>query len=233
MCTPHINAPAGGFAKTVLLPGDPLRAKFIAGQFLQDVQQVNNVRNMLGYTGTWQGKPVSVMGSGMGVPSLSIYAHELYTQYGVENIIRVGSCGALQRHVAVNDIVFALGASTDSGVNRTRSQGLDYAALADFGLLELAVAKARAMQARFHVGNVFTTDLFYSPDPSLTARLERLGLLGAEMEAAGLYGMAQQLGKKALVINTVSDHILTGESLSPEDREKCLNEMVSIALATL
>ncbi len=232
MATPHINAPEGAFAETVLMPGDPLRAKHIADTFLQDVECVNTVRNMFGYTGTYQGKKVSVLGSGMGVPSMSIYATELVKFYGVKNIIRIGSCGGLPLDVKVRDVVIAMGASTDSNVNRNRLGGnLDFAALADFGLLERAVAAARAKNIDVKVGNLFTSDLFYNPDPTLFDRLEKYGVLGVEMEAAGLYGVAAEFGIKALAIMTVSDHIRTGEALSAELRQTSFNEMVEIALA--
>jgi purine-nucleoside phosphorylase len=224
MATPHINAPEGAFADTVLMPGDPLRAKHIADTFLQDVVCVNTVRNMFGYTGTYQGKKVSVLGSGMGIPSMSIYATELVKFYGVKNIIRIGSCGGLPLDVKVRDVVIAMGASTDSNVNRNRlGGGLDFAALADYGL--------RAKSIDVKVGNLFTSDLFYNPDPTLFDRLEKYGVLGVEMEAAGLYGVAAEFGIKALAIMTVSDHIRTGEALSAELRQTSFNEMVEIALA--
>jgi purine-nucleoside phosphorylase len=232
MATPHINAPEGAFAETVLMPGDPLRAKHIADTFLQDVECVNTVRNMFGYTGTYQGKKVSVLGSGMGIPSMSIYATELVKFYGVKNIIRIGSCGGLPLDVKVRDVVIAMGASTDSNVNRNRLGGnLDFAALADYALLERAVAAARAKNIDVKVGNLFTSDLFYNPDPTLFDRLEKYGVLGVEMEAAGLYGVAAEFGIKALAIMTVSDHIRTGEALSAELRQTSFNEMVEIALA--
>ncbi|MBP8228074.1 MAG: purine-nucleoside phosphorylase [Pararheinheimera sp.] len=232
MATPHIHAPEGAFAETVLMPGDPLRAKHIADTFLQDVVCVNTVRNMFGYTGTYQGKKVSVLGSGMGIPSMSIYATELVKFYGVKNIIRIGSCGGLPLDVKVRDVVIAMGASTDSNVNRNRLGGnLDFAALADYGLLERAVAAARAKSIDVKVGNLFTSDLFYNPDPTLFDRLEKYGVLGVEMEAAGLYGVAAEFGIKALAIMTVSDHIRTGEALSAELRQTSFNEMVEIALA--
>lgn len=232
MATPHINAPEGAFAETVLMPGDPLRAKHIADTFLQDVECVNTVRNMFGYTGTYQGKKVSVLGSGMGIPSMSIYATELVKFYGVKNIIRIGSCGGLPLDVKVRDVVIAMGASTDSNVNRNRLGGnLDFAALADYGLLERAVAAARAKSIDVKVGNLFTSDLFYNPEPTLFDRLEKYGVLGVEMEAAGLYGVAAEFGIKALAIMTVSDHIRTGEALSAELRQTSFNEMVEIALA--
>jgi purine-nucleoside phosphorylase len=231
MTTPHIHAAVGAFAETVLMPGDPLRAKHIADTFLTDVECINTVRNMYGFTGKYQGKPVSVMGSGMGVPSMSIYATELVKFYGVKNIIRIGSCGGLPLSVKVREVVVAMGASTDSAVNRNRLQGMDFAALASFDLLERAVIAARAKNIGVKVGNVFTSDLFYNPSETLFDTLEKYGILGVEMEAAGLYGVAAEYGVNALAIMTVSDHIRTGESLSPDERQTSFNEMVEIALA--
>lgn len=233
MATPHINAPEGAFAETVLMPGDPLRAKHIADTFLQDAVCVNTVRNMFGYTGTYKGKKVSVLGSGMGVPSMSIYATELVKFYGVKNIIRIGSCGALPLDVKVRDVVIGMGASTDSMVNRNRLGGLDFAAMASFSLLEKAVAAARAKAINVKVGNVFTSDLFYNPSETLFDTLEKYGVLAVEMEAAGLYGVAAEYGINALAIFTVSDHIRTGEALSAELRQTSFNEMVEVALGCL
>ena len=230
MTTPHINAEVGQFAETVLMPGDPLRAKHIADTFLTDVEQVNTVRNMFGFTGKYKGKTVSVMGSGMGVPSISIYATELVKFYGVKNIIRIGSCGGLPLSVKLREVVIAMGASTDSAVNRNRMQGMDFAAIASFDLLERAVQAARAKQIGVKVGNVFTSDLFYNPNETLFDTLEKYGVLGVEMEAAGLYGVAAEFGINALAIMTVSDHIRTGESLSAAERQTSFNEMVEIAL---
>lgn len=233
MATPHINAPEGAFAETVLMPGDPLRAKHIAETFLTDAVCVNTVRNMFGYTGTYNGKPVSVLGSGMGVPSMSIYATELVKFYGVKNIIRIGSCGGLPLSVKVRDVVIGMGASTDSGVNRNRLAGMDFAAIASFNLLEKAVTAARAKDIDVKVGNVFTSDLFYNPSETLFDTLEKYGVLAVEMEAAGLYGVAAEYGINALAIFTVSDHIRTGEALSAELRQTSFNEMVEVALGCL
>ncbi|OZB36370.1 MAG: purine-nucleoside phosphorylase, partial [Alishewanella sp. 34-51-39] len=213
--------------------GDPLRAKHIADTFLEDAVCVNTVRNMFGYTGTYQGKKVSVLGSGMGVPSMSIYATELVKFYGVKNIIRIGSCGALPLDVKVRDVVIGMGASTDSMVNRNRLGGLDFAAMASFSLLEKAVAAARAKAINVKVGNVFTSDLFYNPSETLFDTLEKYGVLAVEMEAAGLYGVAAEYGINALAIFTVSDHIRTGEALSAELRQTSFNEMVEVALGCL
>jgi purine-nucleoside phosphorylase len=233
MATPHINAPAGAFADTVLMPGDPLRAKHIAETFLTDAVCVNTVRNMFGYTGTYKGKAVSVLGSGMGIPSMSLYATELVKFYGVKNIIRIGSCGGLPLSVKVRDVVIGMGASTDSNVNRNRLDGMDFAAMASFNLLEKAVAAARAKHIDVKVGNVFTSDLFYNPSETLFDTLEKYGVLAVEMEAAGLYGVAAEYGINALAIFTVSDHIRTGEALSAELRQTSFNEMVEVALGCL
>jgi purine-nucleoside phosphorylase len=228
--TPHISASAGDFAPSVLLPGDPLRAKHIAEDFLDEVTQVNEVRNMLGFTGTYQGVPVSVMGTGMGIPSASIYATELVNEYGVERLIRVGSCGAVTENVNVRDVILAIGACTDSQVNRIRYGGLDFAATADFWLLEAAAEAAAAKGIEVKVGNVHSADLFYNPDPEAFHRMEAMGVLAVEMEAAGLYGVAAEHGARALTICTVSDHVKTGESTTSDERQKTFTDMVEIAL---
>ncbi|WP_280542225.1 purine-nucleoside phosphorylase [Chromohalobacter sp. 11-W] len=233
MSTPHIDAPAGAFAETVLMPGDPLRAQFIAETFLDDVECVNQVRNMLGFTGTYQGQRISVMGSGMGIPSISIYAKELITEYGVKRLVRVGSCGAVRDDVAVNDIVVGMGACTDSGVNRTRFKGHDFAAIADFDLTRHAVDAARARNTPVKVGNLFSADLFYSPDDALFELMKRHGVLGVEMEAAGLYGVAAEFGARALTVCTVSDHILKGQALDAHTRQTGFHEMMAITLEAL
>lgn len=234
MPTPHINAKTNAFAKTLLMPGDPLRAKYIAETFLENAVQVTDVRNMFGYTGTYQGKQISVMGSGMGVPSMSIYAKELITEYGVRNIIRVGTCGGIAADVKLRDVIIAMGASTDSGVNRLRLGGYDFAALADFSLLEKAVASARKAGIPVQVGNVFTSDLFYSPDTQLMSTLEKMNVLAVDMEAAGLYGVAAEFGAKALTVMTVSDHIIRGEATSSDERQTTFNDMIRLTLdATL
>lgn len=233
MPTPHISASPGDFAPSILLPGDPLRAKHIADNFLDDVSQVNEVRNMLGYTGSYQGVPVSVMGTGMGIPSASIYATELVNEYGVERLIRVGSCGAVTQSVEVRDVILAIGACTDSLVNRTRYGNLDFAAVADFWLLRAAADSAAARGIDVKVGNVHSADLFYNPDPEAFNRMEAMGVLAVEMEAAGLYGVAAEYGARALTICTVSDHVRTGEATSSEERQSSFNEMVDIALETV
>ena len=230
MATPHINAEKGDFAETVLFPGDPLRAKYIAETFLEDVKQVNDVRNMLGFTGTYKGKRISVMGSGMGIPSCSIYAKELITEYGVKNLIRIGSCGAISTDVKVRDVLIGMGASTDSQANRLRFKGQDFAAIADYGLLSAVVKAADAKGIKYRVGNLFSADLFYTPDPEMFDVMEKMDILGVEMEAAGLYGVAKEFGAKALCVCTVSDHIRTGEKTSADERQSTFNEMIEITL---
>ncbi|MCH1917963.1 purine-nucleoside phosphorylase [Shewanella sp. A3A] len=234
MATPHINAADGAFAETVLFPGDPLRAKYIAETFLEDVVQVTDVRNMLGFTGTYKGKKVSVMGSGMGIPSCSIYATELIKDYGVKNLIRVGSCGAISQDVKVRDVIIGMGACTDSQVNRTRFKGHDFAAVADYTLLSTVVDAAKAQNIPVRVGNVYSADLFYTPDGEMFDVMEKMGVLGVEMEAAGLYGVAHEFGARALCVVTVSDHIRTGEQTTSEERQTTFNDMIVMTLeATL
>ncbi|HEX9847928.1 MAG TPA: purine-nucleoside phosphorylase [Acidimicrobiia bacterium] len=233
MPTPHISASDGDFAPSVLLPGDPLRAKHIADDYLDDVTLVNEMRNMLAFTGSYYGVPVSVMGTGMGIPSASIYTTELIKDYKVERLVRVGSCGAVTEKVAMRDVILAIGACTDSMVNRTRYGGLDFAATADFWLLQAAAQAAAAKGIEVKVGNVHSSDLFYNPDSAAFDRMEAMGVLAVEMEAAGVYGVAAEHGGRALTICTVSDHIRTGEWISAEEREKGLNTMVEIALETV
>ena len=230
MPTPHISAEKGDFAPSILLPGDPLRAQHIAENFLEDATLVNEVRNMLGYTGTYEGIPVSVMGTGMGIPSASIYAAELITEYGVERLIRVGSCGGILPSVELRDVVLAIGACTDSGVNRVRYGGYDFSATADFALLRAAADAAQSRGIAVKVGNVHSADLFYNPDPDAFERMEAMGVLAVEMEAAGLYGVAAEKGGRALTIATVSDHVRTGASTTSEERQQTFDEMVVIAL---
>ena len=228
----HIGAEPGEIAPVVLMPGDPLRAQWIAETFLDDAKCYSEVRGMLGYTGTWRGQRVSVQGSGMGQPSLAIYANELFREYDVASIVRVGSCGALTDKLAVRDIVIASGACTDSSMNRVRFEGLDYAPVADFGLLRRAydAAQSRADEAGVHVGLIFSTDSFYSPRPELTARMVEYGVLAVEMEASALYTLAAGHGRKALAVCTVSDHIVTGEETTAQEREQTFGAMVEIAL---
>jgi purine-nucleoside phosphorylase len=231
--TPHISAAAGDFAEAVLLPGDPLRAKAIAERFLEDVRQVTAVRNVLGFTGTYRGMPVSAMGTGMGIPSSSIYATELVREYGVRRLVRVGSCGAVRADIGLREVVVAVGACTDSGVNRARYGGQDFAATADYGLLRAAVDAAGASGLAVHVGNVHSADLFYDPRPDQVAMMARMGVLAIEMEAAGLYGVAAEHGARALTVLTVSDVIPTGEATSADDRQADFADMVRIALDAL
>ena len=233
MATPHINANLGDFADVVLMPGDPLRAKHIAETFFTDVKEVTNVRNMLGYTGYYKGRRVSVMGHGMGIPSCSIYAKELITEYQVKTLIRVGSCGAIQRDIKLRDIVIAMGASTDSKVNRIRFRDNDLAAIADYDLLNHAVQAAKQHHIPVRVGNIFSADLFYSPDPTMFDVMEKYGILGVEMESAGIYAVAAEYGAKALTICTVSDHIRTGEELPSDQRQTTFNQMVEVALESI
>lgn len=233
MPTPHIEAQPGDFADVCLLPGDPLRARFVAETFLTEARQINGVRNMLAYTGTYHGVPVSVMGSGMGIPSLSIYARELITDFSVRTLIRVGSCGAVDSSLGLREVVIGMGACTDSGVNRMRFGGRDFAAIADYGLLREAVDTAARLGVAVRVGNLFSADLFYTPEPEFFGVMEKMGVLGVEMEAAGLYGCAAELGARALAICSVSDHIASGEHLPPAERESGFADMMRVALETV
>lgn len=232
MATIHINADPGEFAETVLMPGDPLRARYIAQTFLENSRQVTDVRNMLGFTGEYEGKAVSVMAHGMGIPSVSIYCTELIKDYGVKQILRVGSCGTVHPAVKLRDVVIAMGASTDSGVNRMRFGGYDLAAIASFTLLRNAVRVAEKSHIRFHVGNVFSADLFYPADPTQLDLMKKNNILGIEMETAGIYAIAAEFGVEALAICTVSDDIKTGEALSPAERQTSFDGMIELALGT-
>jgi len=228
----HLSAQPGQVASHVLMPGDPLRARWIAETFLEDADCYSEVRGMLGFTGSYRGDPVSVQGSGMGLPSLSIYAHELFTEYDVQTIVRVGSCGALTEDLHVRDIVLASGACTDSSMNRIRFEGLDYAPVADFGLLRSAydAAAAKPLTRPARVGLILSSDSFYNPRPDLVQRLAEYGVLAVEMEASALYTLAAKFGRKALAICTVSDHIVTGEQTTSQEREQTFGDMVEIAL---
>ncbi len=229
----HIGAQPGEIAPTVLMPGDPLRAKWIAETFLDDAKCYNEVRGMYGYTGTWRGEPVSVQGSGMGQPSLAIYANELFDEYDVRTIIRVGSCGALTPKLALRDLVIASGACTDSSMNKIAFEGLDYAPVADFRLLRAAYdasTKQETTGPAVHVGLIFSSDSFYAARPELTQRMVDYGVLAVEMEASALYTLAAKYGRRALAICTVSDHIVTGEQTSSQEREQTFGTMVEIAL---
>ena len=229
--TPHINANVGDIAETVLMPGDPRRAKWAAEKFLTNPVLVNEVRGMLGYTGEYRGNRVTIHGSGMGMPSLSIYANELITHYGAKTLIRIGSCGAMQNYIKVHDVVIAMTASSMSTPSRGIMREMNFAPCADYGLLERAVAASRKRTADTHVGGIYSSDVFYDERPDLTENMTRHGVLGVEMETAELYLVASRHGARALSICTVSDHLLTHEALPAEDRENSFEDMVEIALA--
>ncbi len=226
----HIKAKHGEIAETILLPGDPLRAKWIAETFLENPVCFNTVRNMLGYTGIYQGKRISTMGTGMGVPSISIYTHELITEYGVKNLIRVGSAGSYQKHVKVRDIVLAMAASSTSGVNELRFGGADFAPTADFGLFQKAVDIAKSKNIDLKAGNVLTSDEFYADDIESYKKWSKFSVLCVEMETAGLYTVAAKHNVNALSILTISDSLVTGERTTSKERETTFKEMIEIAL---
>lgn len=228
--TAHIQPNGKKIAKTVLMPGDPLRAKYIAENFLENVEQFNEVRNMFGYTGTYKGKEVSVMGSGMGIPSIGIYSYELYNFFDVDTIIRIGSCGALQDNVNLYDIIIAQGTSTNSDYVDQYNLPGHFAPLADFDLVAKAKAQADNLGAVTHVGNILSSDTFYNADETFNARWQRMGILGIEMESAALYLNATHANKKALGIFTVSDHILRNEATTPEERQNSFTQMMEVAL---
>lgn len=228
--TPHNQAKKGDIAKIVLMPGDPLRAKFIAEKFLENPKKINNVRNMFGYTGTYKGKEISVMGSGMGIPSIGIYSHELYTDYDVDTIIRVGSCGAYNSDLKLFDIVVAMGASSDSNFAHQFNLPGNISAIADFDLLRKAVLSAEKLNKKVHVGSVFSSDIFYNNNKDEWKMWEKMGILAVEMESYGLYLTAQSLGKKALTVLTVSDSFHFDEKTTPEEREKSFDEMIEVVL---
>lgn len=235
MTTPHLRAEPGDFAPTVLMPGDPLRARFIAETFLDDARLVTDIRAMEGWTGTYNGVPISVQGSGMGVPSFQIYATELVKFYGVERIVRVGSCGALQPSLNLGDVIVAIGAGTDSTTNQTRLKGRDLPAVADYKLLADTMNAAAGLGIEPKVGTVFTSDFFYDPDPEsgVFDLLTKYGFLAVEMEAAGLYGLAAELGFASLAVCTVSDHIALEQQMSAEDRQTSFNDMMKLVLTAL
>ena len=230
MATKHMNAAPGDFAETVLMPGDPLRAQYIADTYLEGANRVTDVRNMWGFTGEYKGQAVSVMAHGMGIPSASIYCSELMSDYGVKRVVRVGSCGTSHPDVRLRDIVIGMGASTDSNVNRMRFGGYDLAALASFDLVQKAVAAAEQQSVRYHVGNIFSGDLFYTPDPDMFATMAAYNIYGIEMEAAGIYPIAAEHGAEALAICTVSDDIPTGKALTSDERQTTFDEMILVAL---
>ena len=230
--TPHIKAVPEDFAKTVLMPGDPLRAKFIAENYLDGAVLVNSVRGINGYTGAYKGQRVSVMASGMGMPSIGIYSYELYNFFGVENIIRVGSLGGMQEKVKLRDIIFGISASTTS--NFAVQYGLEgsFAPTASFDLLRVALEEADKIRASYHVGNILSSDIFYNANADANEKWVKMGVLGVEMEAAALYMNAAYANRRALAICTVSDHLLTGESLDSDARQESFTEMMEIALNT-
>lgn len=226
----HIEAKKGDIAETVLLPGDPLRAKWIAETYLEDVVCYNKVRNMLGFTGTYKGRRLSVQGTGMGVPSISIYAHELITDYNVKNLIRVGSAGSYQKHIKVRDIVMAMAASSTSGINQARFQGADFAPTADYGLFLQAIEIARKKDIVLKAGNVLTSDEFYADEFESYQKWSNFGVLCVEMETSGLYTIAAKHQVNALTLLTISDSLVTGERTTAQERETTFKEMVEIAL---
>jgi purine-nucleoside phosphorylase len=228
----HIGAKTGDIAETILLPGDPLRAQFVAETYLENPVCYNKVRGMLGFTGTYKGKRLSVQGTGMGQPSLAIYANELIRDYGVSTLIRVGTCGGLQASVKVRDIVIAMSASTDSAANRIRFRGMDYAPTADFGLIMKAYAACKAASIEPHVGPVVSSDAFYTEDPDQWKMWARYGTLAVEMESAELFTLAAKYGKRAVAILTVSDSLVSGVETSAEERQTAFLAMIEAALAT-
>lgn len=229
--TPHNGAMPGDFAKTVLMPGDPLRAKFIAETYLENPKLVTSIRNVYGYTGTYEGKRVSVMASGMGIPSIGIYCYELFNFYGVESIIRVGSAGAYHPDLKLFDIIIGQGACTDSNFAAQYNLPGTFAPIADFGLLRKAVDACEKAGARYMVGNLMSSDVFYNDDPEAWKKWQQMGVLGAEMEAAALYMTAARAGKKALAIDTISDILGTKEEATPEQRQTAFDQMIRVALA--
>lgn len=239
MSTPHISAARGAFAPLVLMPGDPLRARHVATTLLDDAVEVTAVRNMLGYTGTWRGQRVSVMGSGMGIPSACLYAAELCREYGVRRLVRIGTCGAIAPTLALGDLVLAQGACTDSNVNRVRFRGYDYAPIASWPLLSAVASHASAVVARgdalppLHVGNVFSSDFFGHPDAEIVPLLGRYGVLAIEMETAGLYATAAEHGVEALTVLTVSDRLGHPEQMTPLERQTGVDRMVRLVLDAL
>jgi len=228
--TIHIGAEPGQIAETVLLPGDPYRARWVAETFLDGAELVNEVRGMLGYTGTWRGNRVTVQGSGMGMPSLSIYVNELIRDYGAKTLIRIGSCGAMQAHVNLRDVILAMTATTMSTPSRGILRELNFAPCADFRLLHRAWHRAQEKGVTTHAGNIYSSDVFYDERPDLNEQMTRHGILGVEMEAAELYTLAARHGCRALAVLTVSDHLLTHEALPSSERQSSFAEMVEIAL---
>ncbi len=228
--TIHIGAKKGEIAETVLMPGDPYRARWAAETFLEDVELVHEVRGMLGFTGTWRGNRVTIQGSGMGMPSLSIYVNELISQFDAQTLIRIGSCGGMQKHVDIRDVIIAMTASTITSPSSSIFKEFNYAPCADWSLLNAAVKASQSKGSTTHVGGIYSSDVFYGERPDLDEQMVRHGILGVEMEAAELYTLAARHNRRALAVLTVSDHLLTGEALPSEDRERTFGEMVEIAL---
>lgn len=231
--TPHNSAKNGDIAESVLMPGDPLRAKFIAENFLENVVCYNHIRNALGFTGTYRGKKISIQSSGMGIPSFSIYANELFEFYGCKNLIRVGTCGAIHPDIRVRDTIVATGACTDSAINRTLFNHHDYTAVADFELMRAVADTASVMQIPVRYGLVFSTDLFYSEKPHDWVLWAKYGVLAVEMETVALYTLAAKYKARGLCLLTVSDHIISGEQTSPEERQQGSGQMIKLALESL
>lgn len=232
MATAHINAKIGDFASTVLMPGDPLRAKRVAEQYLDNAVLVNNVRGVQGYTGTYKGKRISVMASGMGIPSMGIYSYELFHYFGVNNIIRIGSAGGLQNDIRLRDVVIGMGCSTDSNFAASYKLPGTIAPLCSYELMSKCIESAKEMGVTYHVGNLLSTDSFYSDDEGAHAAWAKMGVMAVEMEGAALYMNAARLKKNALVICTVSNHIITGEETTAEERQNSFREMIMLALET-
>lgn len=232
MATPHIGANRGDVAETVLLPGDPLRAKYIAETFLENVVQYNSVRGMLGFTGYYKGKKVSVQGTGMGVPSIGIYAHELITEFGCKNLIRIGTAGSMNKDVKIRDVVMALASSTDSNINKLRFNGADYAPTANADLLFKAYEIGKQKGLNMKAGNILTSDTFYGDNPDSWKHWAEFGVIAVEMETAQLYTTAAKFGVRALTLLTISDSFITGEVTTPEERQLTFNDMIEVALET-
>ncbi len=230
--TPHINCTPDDFAKTVLMPGDPLRAKFIAENLLTDAILVNNVRGIHGYTGKYKGERVSVMASGMGMPSIGIYSYELYNFFGVENIMRIGSAGAMAENIKIRDIVFGQAACTNSAYPAQYGLSGTLCPICDYNMLAIAIEEAKKLGVTYHVGNLLSSDTFYNDDPKASLKWSKLGVMAVEMEAAALYLNAMRAGKRALALCTVSDHLVTGEATSAAERQSSFTEMMEIALNT-
>ena len=230
--TPHINSTPADIAKTVLMPGDPLRAKFIAENFLEDAVLFNNVRGIHGYIGTYKGHRVSVMASGMGIPSIGIYSYELYNFFGVENIMRIGSAGAMQENIRVRDIVIGMGACTNSNFGSQFGTPGSFSAIADYKMMKTAIDVCEELGAPHHVGNILSSDTFYSDNAELNSNWIKMGVMAVEMEAAGLYMTAARAGKRALAICTISDHLITGEATTAEERQNSFTQMMQVALET-